>query len=95
MAVGGSGGHFSPDYFEFVLIPRFPEPRQHQIARLYHNPAPRPAREATLTNFVTWHREWNEGLGIWELDRELKALQRTLACRQEEIIEGRSVKLPF
>jgi hypothetical protein len=44
---------------------------------------------------VAWHREWNEGLGIWELDRELKALQHTLDGVQEQIIEGRSVKLPF
>lgn len=95
MAVGGSGGHFSPDYFDFVLIPKFPDSLQQKIVRLYHNPIPAPVRKATLANFVGWHREWNEGLGIWELDRELKALQRTLADVQEEIIEGRTVKLPF
>ena len=95
MAVGGSGGHFSPEYFEFVLIPNFPEPLQHQIARLYHNSGAPPARKITLANFVGWHREWNEGLGIWELDCELKALQRILTDVQEQIIEGRAVKLPF
>ncbi|MCX6901862.1 MAG: hypothetical protein NT105_24535 [Verrucomicrobia bacterium] len=94
MAVGGSGGHFSPDYFDFVLIPNFPEPLQQEIAGFYHNPVPPPVREATLANFVAWHREWNEGLGIWELDRELKALQRTLAAVQEQIIEGRTVTVP-
>lgn len=95
MAVGGSGGHFSPNYFEFVLIPQFPESLQDKIVRLYHNhPAP-PAYNATLANFVAWHREWNESLGIWELDREMKALQQTLATVQEEIIEGRSVKIPL
>jgi len=95
MAVGGSGGHFSPDYFEFVLIPKFPELLQHQIGALYHKATPPPARKATPANFVVWHREWNEDLGIWELDRELKALQRTLAEVQEQIIEGNSVKMPF
>lgn len=95
MAVGGSGGHFSPDYFEFVLIPKFPEVLQHQIASLYHNSAPPPARKVTLENFVAWHREWNEGLGIWELDREMKTLQQTLIAVQEEIIEGRTVKIPL
>jgi type I restriction enzyme S subunit len=95
MAVGGSGGHFSPDYFDFVLIPKFPEALQHKICALYHNSTPSPSRKATLADFVVWHREWNEGLGICELDRELKALQRTLTSVQEQIIEGHSVKLPF
>lgn len=95
MAVGGSGGHFSPDYFDFVLIPKFPEELQAGIARLYHSPAPPPKRKQTLANFVAWHREWNEALGIWELDRELKALQRILTEVQEQIIEGRKVTIPL
>lgn len=95
MAVGGSGGHFSPDYFDFVRIPSFPDDLQDRIARLYHNPASKPASKLTLANFVAWHREWNESMGIWELDREMKALQQTLAAVQEEIIEGKTVKLPF
>jgi len=49
----------------------------------------------TLKNYVSWHQEWNEGLGIWELDLEMKVLQQTLASVQEDIIEGRTVKLPF
>jgi len=95
MAVGGSGGHFSPDYFDFVLIPKFPEPLRRQVSYLYHNQTPPPARTATLTDFVAWHKEWNEGLGIWELDQELKALQRTLSEVQGQIIEGNPVELPF
>jgi len=95
MAVGGNGGHFSPEYFEFVLIPKFPELVQHKICALYHNRTLPPSRKATLADFVIWHREWNEGLGISELDRELKALQRTLTSVQEQIVEGHSVKLPF
>ena len=95
MAVGGSGGHFSPNYFDFVRIPNFPDGVQEQIARLYHNAIPFPARKLTLADFVAWHREWNEDLGIWELDREMKALQATLAAVQNEIINGRTVWLPF
>lgn len=95
MAVGGSGGHFSPDYFDFVLIPKFPGALQDKIVRLYHNSVPPPEHKATLANFVAWHREWNKNLGIWELDREMKTLQQTLAAVQEEIIEGRTVKVPF
>ena len=95
MAVGGSGGHFSPDYFEFVLIPKFPESLQHEVVRLYHNHEPPPTRKATLGNFVAWHRDWNQGLGIWELDREMKVLQQILTGVQGQIIDGETVKLPF
>ncbi len=95
VGVGGSGGHMSPEYFDYLPFPRFPDSVRERIAHLYHNPAQPPARKATLANFVAWHREWNEGLGIWELDREMKALQQTLVAVQEEIIGGRSVTLPF
>lgn len=95
IAVGGQGGHLSPEYFDYIPIPNFPGVVRKSIARLYHNPAPRPARKLTLANFVAWHRDWNDNLGIWELDREMKALQQTLAVVQEEIIEGKTVKLPF
>lgn len=95
VGAGGSGGHMSPEYFDYLPFPRFPEGVRRQIARLYHNPAPRSTPKLTLANFVAWHRKWNDDLGIWELDREMKALQQTLAAVQEEIIEGRAVQLPF
>ncbi len=95
MAVGGSGGHFSPEYFDYVRIPKFPEDKQAEIARLYHHVAPQPPVKPTLDTFVDWHRRWNAGLGIWELDREMKALQRTLSVVQEQIIEGKTVKVPL
>jgi hypothetical protein len=94
MAVGGSGGHFSPEYFDYIRIPKFPDSKRADIARLYHNPAP-PSDTPTLDTFVDWHRCWNAELGIWELDREMKALQRTLAEVQEKIIEGKTVQVPI
>ena len=90
-----NGGSFVQSHFHALPIPKFPEPLQEKIALLYHNPTPSPTRKLTLANFVTWHREWNIGLGIWELDREMKRLQRTLAAVQGEIIAGNAVKLPF
>lgn len=94
VGVGGSGGHMSPTYFDYLPFPRFPEDVRKRIARLYHNPGVAPKSKASLANFVAWHREWNDSLGIWELDREMRVLQQTLAAVQEEIIEGRSVKIP-
>lgn len=95
MAVGGSGGHFSPNYFDFVRIPNFPENLRAKIAALYHNPVSCPVPKPTLANFVAWHDEWNMDLGIWELESEKKALQQTLLAVQEKIIEGQPVLLPF
>jgi len=95
MAVGGSGGHFSPEYFDYVRIPNFPEDKQVEIAQLYHHDAPPPSGKPTLNTFVGWHRRWNSQLGIWELDREMKALQRTLGEVQEQIIDGETVNVPL
>jgi len=95
MAVGGSGGHFSPEYFEYIRIPKFPEHKQEEIAALYHNAAAPPPGKPTLDDFVEWHRRWNAKLGIGELDREMKTLQGTLAEVQETIIEGKTVNVPL
>ena len=95
MAVGGSGGHFSPEYFDYVAIPKFPEEKQREIVQLYHNPSKQPAEKLTLDNFVEWHKKWNKNLGIWELDREMKTLQQILLAVQEDIINGNSVNIPI
>jgi type I restriction enzyme S subunit len=78
VGVGGSGGHMSPDYFDYLAIPKFPDEKQREIARLYHQDAPPPGNP-TLDTFAARHRQWNADLGICELDREMKVLQRTLA----------------
>jgi len=90
-----NGGSFVQSHFHALPIPKVEEHFQKAIALLYHNEAPRPAAKLTLANFVTWHRQWNEDLGIWELDREMKVLQQTLNAVQGKIIEGKSVQLPF
>ena len=68
--------------------------KQAAIAQLYHNPLITPTGEPTLGTFVEWHRKWNESLGIWELDREMKALQQTLSDVQERIIQGETFEVP-
>lgn len=96
VGVGGSGGHLSPIYFDaFIHIPKFPSDKQEEIARLYHNPTPSPNKPVFLDTFVDWHRYWNKDLGIWELDREMKVLQTTLAGVQEQIIKGEVVQVPL
>ncbi len=93
MAVGGSGGHFSPEYFDYIKIPKFPQNKQDEIVLQYHNPTPKPSEKLTIRDLVNWHKKWNNGLGIWELDREMKVLQNTLLDVQQKIIDGKVVKV--
>lgn len=95
IGAGGSGGSLAIGYFSHVPIPKFREDKQTEIALLYHHDTPPPPVKTTLDTFVDWHRHWNAGLGIWELDREMKALQRTLSEVQEQIIEGKTVTVPL
>ena len=96
MAVGGSGGHFSPEYFKYIKIPNFSLELQNEISRLYHNDfKPVNYEEITLDNFIDYHNTLNEHLGIWELDKQLKELIKTLNDAQEKIINGEIVKLLF
>ncbi|MDU6364692.1 MAG: hypothetical protein E6582_14375 [Clostridium sp.] len=88
MAVGGSGGHFSPEYFDYIKIPNFPENVISDICDLYHSNKEKDKAELTLDNFVKWHDEWNEDLGIWELNREMKKLKDKLIDIQDRIING-------
>ena len=37
MAVGGSGGHISPSYFDQILIPTFPDDVKKKIVELYYD----------------------------------------------------------
>jgi type I restriction enzyme S subunit len=95
IGAGGSGGSLAIGYFHHVPFPKFPDEKKTEIARLYHNPAPSPKGSPTLDTFVEWHRNWNEDLGIWELDYEMKALQQTLEAVQKNIISGETISLPF
>lgn len=95
IGAGGSGGSLAIGYFHHVQFPKFPGHKKDAIAQLYHNPTPPPADKRTLDTFVEWHRRWNQDLGIWELDREMKNLQQVLADVQEDIIEGKTVHVPI
>lgn len=95
VGVGGSGGHMSPEYFDYLPIPRFPDDVQKRIASLYHSPTNDTAKPPRLSDFITYHRTRNAKLGIWELAHEMKTLQTELSTIQESIIQGKSVVVPL
>jgi hypothetical protein len=61
---------------------------------LYHHDASPPSELPNLETLVDWHLQWNASLGIWELNREMKALQRSLYDILELIVEGKRVQVP-
>lgn len=95
MTVGGSGGHFSPEYFDSLLIPRFPNELKEHIIKLYHSPISQITRPTSLENFVEYHRTRNNILGVQQLAAEMKVLQTELLSVQTSIIEGNSVIVPL
>jgi len=95
MAVGGSGGHLSPSYFdEFVRVPKFPPALRRHIASLYNSEGEPPSDLITLDSYVEWHRDWNTRLGLCQLDREMKSIQERLRDTQAEIMRGAPVTIP-
>lgn len=92
IGAGGSGGSLAIGYFHLVPFPKFPKTMRRRISRLYHNDAAQPPRKPG-EGFLEWHGRWNQQLGVWELDRELKALQVKLGSVQDQIIRGDSVSV--
>lgn len=93
VGVGGSGGHMSPEYFDYLPFPNFPDAKKKEIAKLYYNESPPPSDKLTNDNFVEWHNQWNSTLGIYQLDRELEKLHTILLKVQKAIIEGTTVEV--
>jgi len=96
MAVGGSGGHLSPAYFDdFVFIPRFPDNMQRKIAALYSNNSDSAKKSPTLDTFASWHQDRNASLGLWEIDRDRSQLQTTLVAVQQAILDDQPIEIPL
>lgn len=78
IGVGGSGGHFAPEYFDLVLVPNFPENVKERVARLYHNPNAQSDQEQQ---------------GIYQLNADILNTKQELWRIQEKIIRGSEVSL--
>ena len=89
MAVGGSGGHFSPEYFEYIRIPKFADETVDRIVKLYDSDTDF-AVERKLDKLT---EKSAEALGIVQLDKELKYLKNRLNGILEDIINDNQVIL--
>lgn len=95
MTVGGAGGHLSPSYFDRIMIPDFPDPKQKEIAALYYNSKEYDTSSFTLENFLGKDNEYNSDAGIYELDKTAKQLKRILNQTIDDIVNDRDIKIRF
>lgn len=95
IGVGGSGGHCAPSYFHLIETPNFPEPKQKEIAILYHNPDAKYSKKINLENFQELDEIFNQSAGIIELDRASKRIKARLDEVIDQIIKDQPVEITF
>lgn len=95
MTVGGSGGHLSPSYFDRIMIPNLPEPKQKEIATLYYNSKEYKTSSFTLENFLEKDNEFNLNAGIYELDYSAKRLKGLLDIAIDNIVNNQDFSISF
>jgi len=96
IGVGGSGGHCAPSYFHLIETPLFPDNKQNEIAKLYHNATLKYNTDnCTLDNFLKTDTKYNEQAGIYELDKTAKQLKDKLDKAIDNIIKDKPVKITF
>ena len=93
--VGGHGGSFAQKYWDIIPFPNFPEPKQKEIAILYHNPREYLSDDFYLENFLEKDNEYNMTAGIYELDKTAKHLKEKLAKAIDDIVNDREVEIAF
>jgi Type I restriction modification DNA specificity domain len=95
-STGGQGGSFGVEKTEKINVPNFPEAKQKEIAKLYHNSEIEyKADTFTLANFLDKDNEYNEEAGIYELDKTAKQLREILNRSIDDVINDKVVKIKF
>lgn len=94
ISVGGQGGSLAKKYWKDVLIPKFPEGKQVQIAHLYHNPV-NYVDNLDSNNFLLKDQKWNDRAGIIELDKSIKQMKESLNMILDKVIDDEKIKIDF
>lgn len=84
MAVGGSGGHFSPEYFEYIKIPKFDERVIDEIVSLYYTP--------DIVEDGINSKDYSQW-GIMQLDKTVKKLKNELTIILDKIMNDEQVEV--
>ncbi len=94
--VGGHGGSFAQKYWDLLQFPIFPETKQKEIAKLYHNPNVKSkTSSANLETFLHIDSLFNKEAGIYELDESAKQLKERLNKVIDLIANNKDVEITF
>ncbi len=95
-AVGGNGGSLAQKYWEYIPFPIFPDDKQKEIAKLYHNADLNyEISQCTLDDFLETDNAYNEKAGIYQLDKTAKQLKDKLNKVIDDIINDNDVVISF
>ncbi len=96
--VGGHGGSFAQKYWDLLQFPIFPETKQIEIAKLYHNPksnAKIQNQNIDLENFLELDNKFNKEAGIYELDMSAKKIKRRLNEVIDLVANDKNIEISF
>lgn len=91
----GNGGSFTEHHFSLIDIPDIPSTVRTKIVRLYHNPVSLSLPRSTLSDFLNNDIEWNNQVGISELDNSLKKITVRLSEVIDKIVSDKEVEIVF
>ena len=91
----GNGGSFTEHHFDLIDIPNIPLAVRNKIVSLYHNVVSSSLPRSTLSNFLNNDIEWNNHIGIHELDNSLKGIIIRLNEVVNQIVEDKEVEISF
>jgi|ERR1044071_3057147 type I restriction enzyme S subunit len=95
-AVGGNGGSLAMKYWDIIPFPDFPEGKQSEIAKLYHNAeAAFASDQLTVENFIVEDSIYNEAAGIVELHKTAKKIKARIDEAVDLIVRDKSVEIDF
>ena len=95
-AVGGNGGSLAQKYWNYIPFPNFPDEKQKEIAKLYHNAEVKyKVENCTIDNFLEADNTFNEIAGIYDLDKTAKKLKDKLNAVIENIINDKPIEILF
>ena len=94
-AVGGNGGSLSIKYWTAIKLPKFPKPKQEEIAKYYHNSCAIDSSNFGLKNFETKDETLTNEQGIIQLDAQIKAIKNKLSSIIDSIIANKTVSIDF
>lgn len=90
-----NGGGIKLNHLErYLYIPNFPEFRQQDIARLYHNPSKKNSN-LTFDDYLEKEKVRNEKVGIFQLNMEIFTLREQLEDLAHKIVMEEPIEVSF